>query len=209
MDLSGDVLDEIAGQRISLKTWSKLIPFLKPLYKRLAVVAVLMILSAAVDAVIPLFTRYAVNHFVMPRTTEGLPSFTLFYIAVILFQALTTVLYSRQSMIIEMNVGKHLKDACFTHLQKLPISFYNTTSVGYILARVMSDTNRISGVIAWVGSMFCWHFFYLAGMLVSMFFIHAKLALIVLAVIPLFFLATAVFQPKLLQANYAMRRANT
>ncbi|MDR0468673.1 MAG: ABC transporter ATP-binding protein/permease [Peptococcaceae bacterium] len=205
----GDILDETAVQKISLRTWAKLLPFLKPLGWRLAAVVALMILSAAVDAVIPLFTRYAVNHFVIPKTTAGLPAFTWVYIAVILFQTLTTVLYSRQSMIIEMNVGKHMKDLCFTHLQKLPISFYNSTSVGYILARVMSDTNRISGVIAWVGSMFCWHFFYLTGMLVAMLIIDARMALIILAIIPLFFIVTAVFQPKLLKASHAMRRANS
>ena len=205
----GDLLDEESEKRISLGAWAKLIPFLKPLYLRLAAVAILMIMSAAVDAVIPLFTRYAVNRFVVPQTTEGIPSFTVFYILVILFQALTTVLYSRQSMVIEMNLGKHLKDVCFTHLQKLPLSFYNTTSVGYILARVMSDTNRIGGVIAWVGSMFCWQFFYMLGMLVAMFYINVRMALIVLAIIPVFFIVTAFFQPRLLKANHAMRLANS
>ena len=205
----GDLLDEETAKRISLRTWAKLVPFLKPLAGRLVAVALLMILSAAVDALIPMFTRYAVNRFVVPQTVEGLPSFTIFYIAVILFQAVTTVLYSRQSMIIEMNLGKHMKDLCFTHLQKLPISFYNSTSVGYILARIMSDTNRIGGVIAWVGSMFCFQFFYLVGMLIFMLYINVRMALIVLAIIPVFFIVTAIFQPRLLKANHAMRLANS
>ncbi|MCL1805495.1 MAG: ABC transporter ATP-binding protein/permease [Clostridiales bacterium] len=205
----GDLLDEETAKRISLSTWAKLLPFLKPLTGRLVAVALLMVLSAAVDALIPMFTRYAVNSFVVPQTTEGLPAFTVFYIAVILFQAVTTVLYSRQSMVIEMNLGKHMKELCFTHLQKLPVSFYNSTSVGYILARIMSDTNRIGGVIAWVGSMFCFQFFYLIGMLIAMFYINVRMALIVLAIIPAFFLVTAFFQPRLLKANHAMRLANS
>ena len=204
-----DFMNEDIAKRFEPKTWAKLLPYLKPLSMRLAAVFALMLLSALVDAAIPLFTRYAVNNFVVPQSTEGLSSFSVFYIAVILFQALTTVLYSRQSMIIEMIVGKHLKDDCFTHLQKLPLAFYNSSSVGYILARVMSDTNRIGSVIAWVGSMACWQVCYMLGMIVSMFLINAKMALIVLAIVPIFVILTLVFQPKLLNASHAMRHANS
>ena len=204
-----DFMDEAASRRISLKTWAKLWPYLKPLSARLIAVAVLMLLSAIVDAVVPLFTQYAVNRYVIPQTTVGLGAFTMLYIGVILFQGLTTVLYSRQSMIIEMHLGKKLKDVCFTHLQKLPLSFYNMTSVGYILARVMSDTNRIGGVIAWSGSMFCWHLCYLSGIVVVMFLTNATMALIVLGIVPVFVLVTTVFQPKLLSASHAMRQANS
>ena len=204
-----DVLDEEARRRISLKTWAKLAPFLKPLSRRIAIVMGLMMLSAAGDAVIPLFTRYAVNNFVEPQKTQGFTAFVLVYVAMISLQALTTVFFSRQAMIIEMNMGKHMKDTCFTHLQKLPISFYNSTSVGYILARVMSDTNRIGGMIAWASAMFFWHFFYLIAILTAMLLIDLRMALIVIAIIPAFFLVTAIFQPRLLQANHLMRQANS
>ncbi|MCL1849099.1 MAG: ABC transporter ATP-binding protein/permease [Clostridiales bacterium] len=204
-----DFMTEDVAKKIDLKTWAKLLPYLKPLSARVAAVVVLMVASAIVDAVVPLFTRYAVNNFVVPQTTAGLSSFTVFYIVVVLFQALTTVLYSRQSMVIEMMVGRQLKDECFTHLQKLPLSFYNSSSVGYILARVMSDTNRIGSMIAWTGSMACWHLCYLLGIIVSMFLINARMALMVLVIVPIFLLITRGFQPKLLSASHAMRYANS
>ncbi|MCL1975747.1 MAG: ABC transporter ATP-binding protein/permease [Firmicutes bacterium] len=204
-----DIVDEQVSKRISLQTWAKLLPFFKPLKGRIAFVIILMLFSAVVDSAIPLFTQYAVNNFVMPQITQGILSFALVYLAIIVFQAVTTVLYSRHSMIIEMNMGKHMKDTCFTYLQKLPISFYNSTSVGYVLARVMSDTNRISGMIAWVGAMFCWHLFYLIGIFIAMFILDVKMALLVLAIIPIFLLVTIFFQPKLLKANRRMRQANS
>ena len=204
-----DYINLEASEHFELKTWARLLPYLKPLTPRLIAVAVVMVLSAVVDASIPLFTQYAVNHFVVPQTTAGLSGFAWFYLAVILFQALTTVLYSRQSMVIEMKMGRHMKDECFTHLQKLPVSFYNATPVGYLLARIMSDTNRIGGMIAWTGAMFCWYIFYMLGMIVSMLIINTRMALIVLAIVPVFIIFTRVFQPKLLQASYAMRHANS
>ena len=196
-------------QRFSPVLWKKLLPFLAPLKKQLIFVLVMMLFSAVVDALIPLFTRYAVENFVEPRSTDGLGLFTLVYISVMLFQALTTVIYSRQAMIIEMNMGKDMKRQCLIHLQKLPLSFYNQTSVGYILARVMSDTNSISGMIAWVVAMLFWELFYLVGLLVVMFTLNIKLALLTCAVIPVLILVTLLFQPWLLRANRERRRVNS
>jgi ATP-binding cassette subfamily B protein len=204
-----DFRESDVQQKFSPMLWKKLLPFLKPLKKQMAFVLVMMLISAAVDALIPLFTRHAVEHFVEPRATEGLGLFTLVYIGVMLVQAITTVLYSRQAMIIEMNMGKDMKRQCLVHLQKLPLSFFNQTSVGYILARVMSDTNRISGMIAWVGAMMLWYVSYLLGILIVMFSLNVKLALLTCAVIPVLVLVTLVFQPWLLRASREQRRVNS
>ena len=45
--------------------------------------------------------------------------------------------------------GQGFKKAAFTHLQTLSLSYYNNTPVGTIMARVMSDTNKIGSVFAW------------------------------------------------------------
>jgi ATP-binding cassette subfamily B protein len=122
---------------------------------------------------------------------------------------MTTVFYSRQCMTIEMQTGKQMKRDCFVHLQKLPLSFYNQTSVGYLLARVMSDTSRLCGMISWGAIGLIWNLCYLIGILIAMFALSPKMALTVLCVVPLVLIVTLVFQPKLLRANARMRHANS
>mgnify|MGYP000517890572 FL=1 len=80
-------------------------------------------------------------------------------------------------MVIEMNMAKNMKKACFDHLQKLSFSYYNTTPVGYILARVMNDTGRISGLIAWNLLDMMWALFYVVGIFGIMLALNWKLAL--------------------------------
>ena len=70
---------------------------------------------------------------------------------------------------IEMNVGKDLKKAQFEHLQTLSFSYYNTTPVGYIHARVMSDTLKIAGMIAWGLVDMFWAFIYVISVFVICF----------------------------------------
>lgn len=205
----GDFKENEQSTKFSLKIWKELLPFLKPLRGRVAFVIGMMLFAAIVEAAIPLFTQYAVNNFVVPQTAKGIGPFTLAYAGVVLLLALDTVLYSRQAMIIEMVVNRDMKDACFDHLQTLPLSFYNTTSVGYILARVMSDTNRLSSMIAWGGTYLFWNVFYLIGIMVSMLVINWKMALSVMAIIPFVVIITLIFQPKILRSNHEMRKANS
>lgn len=204
-----DFNDSSVSKRFNLKIWKFLIPYLKPHAGRLIFVLIMMIVSAGVDAVVPLFTNYAVNNFVVPQTTSGIGGFVALYGLLILLQAITTVLYSRQCMILEMRTGRDMKKDSFLHLQKLPLSFYNQTSVGYILARVMSDTGRICGMVSWGFIHMIWNLFYIIGILISMFLLNAKMALIVLAMIPVVFIISLIFQPLMLRANQRMRRANS
>ena len=59
----------------SLKTWAKLIPFLKPYSRNMAGILILMLVNAGIDISFPLLSGYAVDQFVTPRTSEGLTGF--------------------------------------------------------------------------------------------------------------------------------------
>ena len=197
------------NRRFHLNVWKRLLPFLAPVRGLLISVMVMMLLSAVVDTVVPLFASWAVDHFVVTGSASGLGLFSLIYFAVIAFQATLTYLYSQRSMRVEMGTGKRMKRACFEHLQKLPLSYYNANSVGYILARVMSDTDRISGMIAWGMMFFCWEVFYLIGILIAMFALNWQMALLVLTILPFFLAAAFYFQPRLLAANRRARHMNS
>ena len=197
------------NRRFNLGIWKRLLPFLKPIRGLLLSIILMMLFGALIDTVIPLFASYAVDHFVTAQSTEGFGLFTLVYFLVIAFQSALTYSYSQRSMQVEMGTGKRMKRACFEHLQRLPLSYYNTNSVGYILARVMSDTDRISGTIAWTMMFFCWEVFYLIGILIAMFALNWQMALLVLTILPFFLAAAFWFQPRLLAAGRLARHMNS
>ena len=197
------------SRRIDFKVWKKIVPFFAPHKNKLIFIAAMMLFSAIVDAVVPLFTRYAVNNFVVKSTTEGMAPFVVFYLVLVLLQTATTVIYSRLSMEIEMYSSRDLKRACFIHLQKLPLSYFSKNSVGYILARVMSDTNHISGMIAWALFGLVWQAFYLISLMIAMFFVNAKVAALVSLVIPAAIFAAFRFRPRLMAENRNVRHHNS
>ncbi|OLA32765.1 MAG: ABC transporter ATP-binding protein, partial [Firmicutes bacterium CAG:137_57_8] len=192
-----------------LKIWKRLTPLLAPYKMAFVGMFAFNALCALVDVVLPLFQRYAIGNFIEAGTLQGLVPYGLCYLAVILLQALSVVAFSRNSMHIEMSVGRDMRRVLFTHLQTLSFSFYNVTPVGYILTRVMSDTNRIASMIAWNMTDILWAMFYVFGTFAAMLVLNWRLALVVILIVPAIAVLTGYFQNRILHWNRKVRKINS
>lgn len=192
-----------------LTVWKKMLPFLRPYYVNLFIVIVLNIVMALIDISMPLFQRYTIDHYIGGGTLEGIGWFTALYGLAIVFQTVVVIICTRQSMFIEMKTNRDMKRACFVHLQTLSFSFYNVTPVGYLIARVMSDTGRISDMLAWGLMDVMWSLVYVLGVFAAMLMLNWKLALLIMLIVPLIAVLTVYFQNKILHWNRKTRRINS
>ena len=197
------------AQSFDWRVWRGLMPFLRPYRKTIALVVVFNLLCALIDILLPLFQRYAIDHFIEKGTTEGMFGFGAAYFAAILLQALFVILFTRGSMRIEMYFGRDLKRACFVHLQALSFSYYNVTPVGYIHSRVMSDTNRIATMTAWNLFDMLWSLAYVLGVFVAMLLLNVQLAMLIILVVPAIAALTWYFQNRILHWNRKVRKLNS
>lgn len=192
-----------------IKIWKKILPFLKPYKKIFVMIISLNVFCSLVDIALPLFQRYAIDHFIEEKTIDGIAGFGVIYAIVILLQTMSVIFFTRGNMNVEMKVGRDLKRACFVHLQTLSFSYYNVTPVGYILARVMSDTNRIAGLVAWNLIDVLWASTYVLGVFIAMLILNWRLALLVILIVPVIALLTVYFQNKILTWNRKVRKINS
>ena len=188
------------------KVWKRLFPVLSGYKKAFIGMFIFNVICALTDVALPLFQQYAVAEFIQTNQLNGLWAFGVCYFLVILMQSLCVVGFGQNSMHIEMCVGRDLRKDLFHHLQTLSFSFYNVTPVGYLLSRVMSDTNRIAGMIAWNMTDILWSVFYVVGSFVAMFWLNWKLALVVALVVPVIAVLTGYFQNKILHWNRKIRK---
>lgn len=195
--------------KFNLRDWKIVLPYLKDTTKLAIIVLLFMIVSSVSESIYPLFTNYAVKHFVTDGTTQGIGKFIFAYAAAIIIGGIAVIIYCRNALVLEIKLGCFMKRDCFVHLQKLSLSFFSNSSVGYLLARVMSDTDRISGVIAWGILNFLWNFIYIISAYISMFILAPKLAAILLLLIPIVGIATWFFQSKILVVNRKVRHINS
>lgn len=193
----------------SVSVWKKMLPFLKPYKMQLILIIILMLLCASIDIIYPLFQEYAINVFIGEGSLATLTPFTITYLIVLTIQVGCVIMFSRSAMFVEMNVGRSLKRSAFVHLQKLSFSYYNQTPVGYMMARVMSDTNRIGGMVAWGLVDMFWSLAYVVGVFIAMAIKNWRIALLVFTIVPFIAIVTVYFQKKILNVNRKIRKINS
>ena len=188
---------------------NKLLPYLKPYRWIIFSMITLGLAGGVVDIILPLFQRYALNNFIGAKTLDTLSSFIIAYVLILGFQVVANAISAYQACQIEMYVGRDMKRESFNHLQTLAFSYYNQNSVGYIHARVMSDTNRIGSLVSWGLMDGVWNISYILGAVVVMLGINWKLALWVIVIVPVTALGAAYFQKQLVILNRKIREVNS
>jgi len=194
---------------MSLKTWKKMIPFILPQKKPLALCALLMLLNAGVDVFLPLLLGFAISNNIEPRSTEGMWRLLAIAFSLITAQAVSVRFFIDLGIRAESAISRAIRNAVFFHLQKLSLSYYSKTPVGFMMARTTSDTSRIADIVAWGIIDFSWAVFYCVGVIIAMFAIHWRMALIVCLTIPPLALLTWFFQKRIFALNRTLRKLNS
>lgn len=187
----------------------KVLPYLKKFRKMMMTMVACGLATTGFDLLTPQFQRYALNHFIAEETLDTVVPFVLLYLASVLVCAVLNYIACTYAMKTEVSVNRDLRNAAFSHLQTLSFSYFNQNSVGYIHARVISDTSRIGSLVSWTLMDAVWHLSYLVGVVVVMLLVNARLALMVMAILPLIVLLFSLFQGKLIRINREVRELNS
>jgi ATP-binding cassette, subfamily B, bacterial len=161
------------------------IAYIVPYWRRLAVVVALSFVSTALSLTLPYLSKTLIDRALAGHDLIALyrtvALFTLASVAAFVLTAVTGLRYTRVSA----DVLFDMRLALYRHLQRLSPRFYAKTPLGDILARVNNDVGEVQRVaaeslLAWVGNIL-----FLAGSIVAMFWLDARLAIVGLAMVPL------------------------
>ena len=187
----------------------KILPYMKEVRKLTLIMVIFGLLGSVADIVIPQYQRYALDHFIGKRTFDTIVIFVIAYLLTILLQSVVNYISCSLATIIEMRGNRKLRQVGFEHLQTLSFSYFNQNSVGYIHARLMSDTSRIGGLMSWTLVDCIWRVSYLIGAITMMLVMNFRLALMVLTILPLLVVLFTIFQKKLIKVNREVREVNS
>jgi len=156
-----------------------------PYWRRLALVAVLSVVSTALSLVLPYLSKTLIDRALIGRNVAALDTtvalFALSSIAGFALTAFTGLRYTRVSADILFD----MRLAVYRHLQRLSPRFYARMPLGDILARVNNDVGEIQRVaaeslLAWAGNLL-----FLAGSIAAMLWLDLRLTLVGVALVPL------------------------
>ena len=187
----------------------RILPYLRKVRRKILIMVIFGLLGSCTDIILPLFQRYALDHFVRGGIFDTLAVFTAAYLAVLVIAALTNYVSCSLATIIEMGVNRELRQKGFEHLQTLSFSYFNRNSVGYIHARLMSDTGRIGSLVSWTLVDGVWRMSYLIGSIAVMLWMDWRLTGMILLILPLLVFLFSVFQRRLIRVNREVREINS
>jgi len=207
--MSSRIDENKSTEKLNVGIWKRLFKYLYEFKKGLFLLGFLMMFVAGIDALMPLLTRYAIDNFIANKTSEGLEKFALLYFCVIAFQALNVKLFIMQAGKIETHLAYHIRNLGFKRLQQLSFSYYDNSSVGWLMARMTSDVARLSEIISWGLIDMVWALVMMSAFIGIMLYNNVKLTLISMSVVPVIFIIGVYFQKKILKSYRKVRKINS
>lgn len=199
--------EQVLGKAYDARLMRRLLSYIRP-YRRSAYLAIVCLIAGSVFSVIqPYLMKVAIDKYIRNHDFNGLGGIAVLYaLSLILVFGLS---YSQTWLINLMGqkIMRDLRMEIFRHLQKLDVSFYDKNPVGRLMTRVTTDVDALnelftSGVISVFDDIFT-----LSGIIIFLFILNYKLALGIVAILPLLILATLMFKIKVRDSYRRVRTA--
>ena len=201
--------EEFQSKTVEWSTWKKVLHYAMPYKRDLVTIMLCMTMSGITDVLMPMSTAFAIDNFVMPGRLEGLPWFALVYLGLIAIAAANVYNFSKHAGKVECYVSHDIRKACFDRLQELSFNYYDKTAVGYLMARMTSDAQKLADTIAWSLVDLAWGFVFMIIAVLGMLLMNWQLALCIIALLPIIAVVALVFQKYILNHQREVRKANS
>ncbi len=197
------------AMKFDFKLWKRLLSYPFRNKKFVIITAIAVTLVSLVDIAYSLMSKVAVDAFVEKGTLSGFGYYIVAYLVLILIQGASIGLFVVFGNRIEVDVGYNMRQDMFFKLQNLSFSYFDKTSAGHIIARVISDVSTIGEVLVWTMIHFTMMLVYIVGIVIEMLILDWQLGLLVMAIVPLLVFVCVYFGNKMLKAQRAIRRHNS
>lgn len=204
-------MDEVKNKapKVELRIWKDFFTYLKPYKKEFLKLTGIMAALGAMDSTFPLLSKYAVDNFIEKNSLDGLGRFIIIYILAVALLSGIIFIFIKLAGRLETSMAHDIRRIGFVRLQELSLSYYDDKAVGWLMARMTSDINRLSETISWGLVDLAWGITMMTGVTIYMFLLNAKLAAITLSVIPILAVISVYFQRKILVAQREVRKINS
>jgi len=201
--------EEDYGKELDLSLWRKLFSYAKPYRRELILLCVCAIGTALADTGFPLVMKLVIDDVVERGAGASLTFYGAIFAGLAVMLSLSVWGFIHFGGKLRFHASHDIRRDGFDNLQRLSFSYYDRRNVGWLMARMTSDCDRLTNILAWGILDLAWGGTLLIGITTAMFLMHAKLALIVVAVVPFVAWVSGIFRKRLLTSARVVRKANS
>ena len=172
----------------------RLLGYLHPYRWTVATSIVFLSLVSILQLVGPYLTKVAIDRHISSGDVEGLSRIAMLFLLILVGQFLASYAQTYLMNWTGQKIMYDLRLQIFSHIQKLHVRYFDETPIGRVITRMTTDVDALNelftaGVVSVFGDILS-----LTGIVVVMLWLNWKLALVCFSVIPLLFVATAIFK---------------
>ncbi|MEM7166763.1 MAG: ABC transporter ATP-binding protein [Planctomycetota bacterium] len=201
--------EDIYEKGIDPRLWRRLFGYTRPYRKQVILLIVQAILTAGVDIALPMVTRAVIDSVAEGAGVDALVRYSAIFLVLMVIQNLSVLAFIWLAGGIRTAVSHDIRRDGFANLQKLSFGYFDKRPVGWLMARMTSDCERLSNILAWGVLDLFWGLTTMGGIATVMIIIQPELALWVLTVIPLLVFVSYFFQKRILKTSRAVRKTNS
>jgi ATP-binding cassette subfamily B protein len=200
--------DEYTSQ-ITGKTLRRILGLTNPHRRWVIGFWIMIAFTSILDAVFTYLNKGIIDQGIVAHNRQVLIRIISLYGGLIAIQAGCVFTFIFLAGVLGERIQYDLRKSMFNHLQQLSLAYYSQTSVGRLMARVTSDSGRVSDLVTWGLVDSTWAVMNILTSTVFMMIINWKLALIVLVAIPILLAIAIQFRKRILVEFRKSRKANS
>ncbi len=201
--------EQTLASRMQTHLWRRLFSYTLPHKRDLAALAGFSFLTAIAEVTFPLITKWVVDDIQANGGDADLVLWALLYLVCTAVLAVSVAGFVAIAGKIRAFLSHDIREEAFGNLQRLSFSFYDHRPVGWLMARMTSDCERLSNILAWGFMDFIWGATTMVGIAGAMVVMQWDLALVVLAILPVLYWVSVKFRRSILTSARQVRRANS
>jgi ATP-binding cassette subfamily B multidrug efflux pump len=176
--------DEILGKAYDARLMARILRYLRPYWKLLAIVFVFLMLQTGTQLLGPYITKIAIDRYIAAKDLAGLDRMVLAYLGVVVLGFIVLFVQTYITQYTGQRAMHDLRMDIFSHLQKQDMAYFDRNAVGRLMTRTINDVETLNelfstGVVGLLSDVSI--VFGIAGM---MFWLDWQLALVCLAAFP-------------------------
>ncbi|HEY6266001.1 MAG TPA: ABC transporter ATP-binding protein [Candidatus Acidoferrum sp.] len=208
--------EEALGKAYDSRLMRRLLQYMKPYKWRVLLALVMVAIVTPLELAPPLIFRRAIDSYFVPALKHLLPEasawtgigwLSLLFLGVLTFDFLAQYIQIRIMQRVGQQTMYDMRGEIFSHMQRLPMSYFDRNPVGRLVTRVTTDVDALNDLFAAGVVTMINDFFLLVVMAGLLFKIDRRLALDTLAVLPGILIVTMIFRKFVRDANRRIRTA--
>jgi ATP-binding cassette subfamily B protein len=197
--------EEVLGRAYDRRLMARIWGYARAYRGAVAGAAVLFPVLAVVDLAQPYLVKVAIDDHILRGDWAGLTRVSGLFLLTLAVQYAFRYVQGYLLAWTGQRVVHDLRAALFAHVQRLPARFFDRHPVGRLMTRILNDVEAVgdlfaSGVVSILGDVVT-----LAGVVVVMLALDARLALVTFAAVPVLFGAALFFRARAREAYREVR----